>query len=244
MDQAILVTEHIEAGRTLLRELDAAGVPVTAAYWFQSFDQTSWHLVISSPKLDEDATFTVHGIVNDIIRTKMVIPPLIGSLEPHLMGEHSPIIVNLRAFAPTGDATSIRERRITGESVGSSYIVGAYLYRVKQLVPETGVERVTFAFRLKKEWRTWEGELEFKDGRLVDVRTEDPTIRDVSIGPKAHPEGLSVSLSTVERVTQPRGRHQTLLRRWRFLRGKLTHFEEVIDSLPLNKQTNTAQKSI
>jgi len=50
MAETVLVNSDIEAGRELVRLLDAAGFPVTAAAWIYFPDVEEWRLVIRSPK--------------------------------------------------------------------------------------------------------------------------------------------------------------------------------------------------
>jgi hypothetical protein len=53
MAQALLVKEDIDAGRDLVRLLDEAGFPVTAAAWLYFPDVEEWRLVIGSPRASQ-----------------------------------------------------------------------------------------------------------------------------------------------------------------------------------------------
>ena len=235
MDSTVLVSEQIDAGRQLLAALDARGLPVTAAYWFLSFDGREWTYVVSTPRMDEDASFEPYQIVREVI-DQLHAPPAISPIETHLMGEHEPIIVNLRAFAATGDEKSVRERKIVGESVGSSYIVGAYLYRVKQFVPETGAVKVNFAHRKGDTWITKPGELVFRERRLIGLSSEEKEYTDIAIRPRALSRGLSTQFVTVEPLVRKGQKMQAVVRYWLFSNGQLMQFREEIDPLSVKKR--------
>jgi len=46
MYKTVLVREMIDDGAELLRRLDAKGIPVRAASWYEDLDRTGWKLVI------------------------------------------------------------------------------------------------------------------------------------------------------------------------------------------------------
>ena len=54
MAEATLVDADIEAGRELVRALDAEGFPVTAAAWIHFPDDDEWRLVIRTPEASKD----------------------------------------------------------------------------------------------------------------------------------------------------------------------------------------------
>ncbi len=236
MGAAILVSEHIDFGRRLLTALDARGLPVTAAYWFLSFDGTEWTYVVSTPRLDESASFEPYRIVNEVI-DQLHAPQAISPIETHLMGEHQPIIVNLRAFAATGDGRSVRERKIVGESVGGSYIVGAYLYRVKQFVPETGTAAVNFAYKMDDKWKVKPGELVFREGRLIGLSSEEKEFAEIAIRPRALSNGLSTQFRTVEAMLRKGMEDQVVVRAWQFSNGQLVGLREEIDPRSMRRMT-------
>jgi len=54
MGATALVSEEIAAGQHVVRALDAAGFPVTAAFWLYSGDVDRWKLWIATPRAGVD----------------------------------------------------------------------------------------------------------------------------------------------------------------------------------------------
>jgi hypothetical protein len=72
MDQSPVVREFIDRGARILAEFDPL-YPITVAYWLKNADESSWHLYIASPKLQDSnigaAYGEVHRIVNQMTDT-------------------------------------------------------------------------------------------------------------------------------------------------------------------------------
>jgi hypothetical protein len=54
MAEAVLVSEDVAAGLELVKLLDQAGFPVTAAVWIYFPDAEEWRLVIRTPRAGKD----------------------------------------------------------------------------------------------------------------------------------------------------------------------------------------------
>src|SRR3712207_2306588 len=52
MDKTILVERDIEEGRKLLDLVDAADIPVVAAYWLYRIESGRWRLVLATPLVE------------------------------------------------------------------------------------------------------------------------------------------------------------------------------------------------
>lgn len=69
MDQGTLVTEEIEEGRRLIKELNDAGVPVVAAAWVKEDEGGLWYLYLVTPLVPEGGDAReAYGRVNEVIR--------------------------------------------------------------------------------------------------------------------------------------------------------------------------------
>lgn len=60
MDSAVLVNGQIEGGETRIREILAAGIDVTAAFWLKSNDDEHWYLYIASKDVDDQGATKVY----------------------------------------------------------------------------------------------------------------------------------------------------------------------------------------
>jgi hypothetical protein len=54
MAEAVLVNDDISLGQELIRALDGANFPVTAAAWIYYADVGEWRLVIRTPRAEKD----------------------------------------------------------------------------------------------------------------------------------------------------------------------------------------------
>lgn len=64
-----LTSGLIEAGEKLVRALDAASIPVTAAFWLLSDEDVGWRLVIVSPEVAKVGARQFYGRLDDCLRT-------------------------------------------------------------------------------------------------------------------------------------------------------------------------------
>lgn len=67
MDKTILVNEDKIAGLELIRRLDALGLPIDGAYWYQPPEWTEWRLFIVSPWVSDRGPDAVYQRVQDLL---------------------------------------------------------------------------------------------------------------------------------------------------------------------------------
>jgi hypothetical protein len=60
MDSTSLVTEEISAGSAVLQRLDAAHIPVRAAWWAYSQDAGEWRYFVATPLADVEGPRSVY----------------------------------------------------------------------------------------------------------------------------------------------------------------------------------------
>ncbi len=69
MDKTTLVEKDIEVGRKLLHTLDAAGIPVVAAYWLYELERNRWRLVFATPLVETVGSTPVYRRIRELIHS-------------------------------------------------------------------------------------------------------------------------------------------------------------------------------
>lgn len=116
----------IEGGERLLERLDAANIPVTAAFWHLSGDDTGWRLIVASPEVSQTGKLRFYGKTNAQLRT-------LGDTElsvSHVTAVRpdDPIVSLLRRDIKTGQGIS--RIRLTGNVINGTLIPDALIYRL------------------------------------------------------------------------------------------------------------------
>jgi len=102
-----LVRADIEGGERIVSALEASGLKVSAAFWWNKEDEEDWYLVVVSPDVAEKGATQVYGQAFDLLHDKGVEPP-----EPFdswwgrvkIISPVSLIYRNLKDRAGTGDS--------------------------------------------------------------------------------------------------------------------------------------------
>jgi hypothetical protein len=130
MDNTTLVIPYLppdwqDKGEAFLRALDAAGVPVTAAYWLYA-EETGWRLVLASPEVEQFGPKHFYMRVLGVLRSlpESVLSSGIITAVP----SYEPSAVALRKAVPSGQG--IVRVRVTGNVLNGLYIPDALVYRV------------------------------------------------------------------------------------------------------------------
>lgn len=129
MVEAPLETGRIEAGETLVRELDKKGLQPDAAFWLYDSEAQGWKLVLAEAKLKEAGPKQLY---RDIQRRLAELPdehrPLLTLADIAVAAPDSPIVLLLKTATRTGPGTS--GIRFTNNVINGKLIEGAYVYRV------------------------------------------------------------------------------------------------------------------
>jgi hypothetical protein len=130
MDQAVLVEQKQSEGERVVRALDDAGLPPSAAFWFYNPDSDLWNLILAG------AQFSAHGAPSDPYRkiagvTSRLKPPAtaVSIADIKTVEEGDPLVSALRTMVHTG--SEIGSIRLTNNFVNGIHIADALVYRLQ-----------------------------------------------------------------------------------------------------------------
>lgn len=127
MDKSALVERSVEAGKSLIAELDRrSSVPIRSAFWNYS-DETGWKLVLASPIVRDrrglqNAYREVHKALSTIPDTDLSVSDVA------LVADTDPVVRLLAGAVSTGP-TSLSRIRFKGNSINGVFIEDALIYR-------------------------------------------------------------------------------------------------------------------
>jgi hypothetical protein len=128
MVKATLVGPDISLGEEVLRRLDAAKFPVSAALWLLNEDEYGgWRLIIGTPNYEKEGRHPYR-------RFRMALdagdPGFFAKADSvFLASNRSPLIKGLRA--KYGKFPNVEGMRLGGHSIGDFWIDDAYVYRIR-----------------------------------------------------------------------------------------------------------------
>ena len=135
MAKELLVTrelnrEMIDAGTSLVAELESQGFNATAILWLYFDEAETWRIVIGSPDVDKLGPRKVYQQIHAILRDMSDDASGLSLPDISVVGDKSSPI---RAFRRQATGTGgFAEGRVRG-SVDRDYIVDSYVYMVKPL---------------------------------------------------------------------------------------------------------------
>jgi hypothetical protein len=127
MDQTSLVMAEFGAGEQLLRHLQGAGFPVTAAAWIKEPDVRDWYLFIASPKVEDLGPLEAYSIVGEAYR-QLPASPWFDPFRIRLIGATNPVAKDLAAFESKYASSAASPLRFYGPRLGDLSVEGAYIY--------------------------------------------------------------------------------------------------------------------
>ena len=135
MAKELLVTkelnrEMIDAGASLVAELESQGFDATAILWlyFEEFER--WRLVVASPDVDRLGRMSVYHRIRQILTGMKDDGTGLKLSDIAAVGETASPVLGLRRRA--SKLGGVQEGRVGG-SVDRDYIVDSYVYKVKPL---------------------------------------------------------------------------------------------------------------
>lgn len=133
MDKTVLVERDIEEGRKLLRTLDAAGIPIVAAYWLYELEWNRWRLVFATPLVETVGSTPVYRRIRELVEAGAGG----GGALAHL------VVVSPRDRIASGlhripGSERVSEFRLTDGVVNGLSVDDAYVYRTR--APHVGAE--------------------------------------------------------------------------------------------------------
>jgi hypothetical protein len=123
MYKTTLVRTDIEGGEKVVSALEASGLKITAAFWWNKEDEDDWHLVVVSPEVAEKGATQVYRQAFELLNNGDVDPP-----EPFdswwgrvkIISPVSLIYRRLKERAGTGD-----------RPVRAGWAVDSYIYKLE-----------------------------------------------------------------------------------------------------------------
>ena len=126
MDNAILVGPDVEAGKQLIRALDASSLDVKAAFWLYREEAEEWRLYIATPLVKEYGPREVYVRVLKVLKeskTSSIGLSQISVIDP------SDALVTILSFA-FNTGPGIKDIKVFGNTVNGVYIRAAHIYRM------------------------------------------------------------------------------------------------------------------
>ena len=121
-----LTEDMKQAGAELMRKLDEAKWPVTAAFWFFLPDENQWKLMLASPKLESEGPKHSYEEISKAVST---LRKYFGSLEfISVVAPKHDVVKTLALAIHTGWA--IDGIRFSKRMVDGHFIDDAYVYRM------------------------------------------------------------------------------------------------------------------
>ena len=132
MDREALVTEHFTAdleagGRAVVEGLDAANVPVSAAFWLLATGESSWRLVLASPLVAARGPRAFYRKVDKVLRR--LAPPTVRLDAIDAAPPSHKMVSLLRGAVHTGPG--LGGIRFMGNAIKGVLIPDAYIYRMR-----------------------------------------------------------------------------------------------------------------
>ena len=126
MAETTLVNDDVRAGSELVRILDEAGFPVTAAAWIYFPDAEEWRLVIRTPK----AAKNLQEAFLDVARAMDAKGDLRAKLNLARIKLVPPTDLLLKALGSVVSAPGLSKIRFSRNVVNGIYIDDALIYRL------------------------------------------------------------------------------------------------------------------
>jgi len=131
MDQAVLVEQKQSEGERLVRALDGAGLPPSAAFWFYDSDSDLWNLILAGAQFSASQGAPMEPYRKIAGVTSRLRPPAtaVSIADIKTVEEGDPLVVALRTMVHTGaDISSIR---LTNNFINGIHIADALVYRLQ-----------------------------------------------------------------------------------------------------------------
>lgn len=131
MDQAVLVEQKQSEGERLVRALDGAGLPPSAAFWYYYPDSDLWNLILAGSEFSASQSSPTEPYRKIAGVTSQLKPPAtsVSIADIKTVEEGDPLLAALRTMVRTGaDISSIR---LTNNFINGVYIADALVYRLQ-----------------------------------------------------------------------------------------------------------------
>jgi hypothetical protein len=127
--RSALTTRMIEAGRTVVVDLDQAGLGFEAAFWLLDEESGIWHLVLSTKAVKLDGSRELYSKVHKVL-SSLRLQPDISLRMISIVGDKTPVVKSLREVM--GAAASVDGRFLDDTYIGKVRLPGCLLYRLSR----------------------------------------------------------------------------------------------------------------
>jgi len=122
MDQELLVTEQIEAGRKFL-EVFERSIPIRAAFWLKAGEDSGWYLNVAAEQITDENIRAAYG---DVVRAaKLIDDPNFDRFRVKLLGATDPLARaawEVCRRSPPGIGVHVRDGAFGGMAVEGVYV--------------------------------------------------------------------------------------------------------------------------
>jgi len=126
LDTTELVEDRRRVGEELIRALDRAHFPVSAAFWLRQEEPSTWRLIIASPSVREKgpdhAYQKIQRALSELGEARIQLTDIWA------VKDTEPIVKALKTAINTGP-DEIRNLRVHQSTASGVYIDGAFVYR-------------------------------------------------------------------------------------------------------------------
>ena len=125
MGSTELVSEKIEAGSSLLRQLDREGIRVGSAFWLYDRDADDWRLILSMPLVDERGQHAAYNRLAHALQAAGIRTLYLRDIAA--VGPGDKVVGLLRNTIKTG--SEVGAVRLAASAIDHPLIEKTYVYR-------------------------------------------------------------------------------------------------------------------
>lgn len=126
MVKETLLESDIEAGKILLRELDAQNFQITTAMWFFYPDVGEWKLLLHSPRFDAEGGIASYSKISEIITALGSKMGMLSFNAIKLVYSRDALMAMLKKLAHVSGISLVR---VTSNYINGMYVDDALIYR-------------------------------------------------------------------------------------------------------------------
>lgn len=126
MDKAILVGPDIDAGRDLIKALDASHFDVRAAFWFYREESEEWRLYIATPLVKEKGPREAYARILEVLKKSAIHSVDLSHIS--VIDPTDGLVTVLSLVIDTGPG--LADMSFNGNSINGVYIRAAHIYRM------------------------------------------------------------------------------------------------------------------
>ena len=120
-----LVTDQIEAGRTLTSTMDKAQVQIRSAFWLYDTEAAEWRLVLAMPLVDERGPAQAYEEIRKALQSVSIHGLLLRQIA--VVSPKDELVSLIRKAIQTGPG--LQSIRFTRNAIDNVLIEDAYIYR-------------------------------------------------------------------------------------------------------------------